>query len=242
LDQIDMRTALAPLERALLRHHAGASAELVEVLVDDGTEHALPAALFFRGEGDRLEVDHAALALCRGRVLDAGACVGALALPLQAAGHDVTALELLPGAVEVMRARGVRDARLGDLWSFAPERGYDTVLALMNGAAAAGTMAGLIPLLAALARPLAVGGQLLIDSTDLRGRGGRGRARRRDGRYVGELQYQLSYQGERGPPFPQLFVDSERLSEAAAAVGLNAEVVWKGSNPEGAYLARLSRR
>jgi hypothetical protein len=179
--------------------------------------------------------------MCRGPILDVGACVGALALPLQASGHEVTALELLPGAVEVMRARGVRDARHGDLWTFAPERSYDTVLALMNGVAAAGTLAGLSPLLAALAGRLAPDGQLLIDSTDLRGKEGRGRARRPDGRYVGELQYQLGYEGERGPPFPQLFVDAERLAEAGEAVGLTSEVMWKGRRPLGSYLARLRR-
>jgi SAM-dependent methyltransferase len=237
----DARAALQPLERALLRHHAG-SPGVVDVRVDDGSSYGLPTAVFFRGEGSWLEVDRAALALCRGHVLDVGACVGALTLPLQAAGHEVTAVELLPGAVEVMRARGVRDARVGDLWTFQAERSFDTVLALMNGTASAGTMAGLIPLLAALAGPLAPGGQLLIDSTDLRGRGGRGRARRRDGRYVGELQYQLEYEGERGPPFPQLFVDAERLAEAGLAVGLDAELVWQGRRPAGAYLARLTRR
>jgi hypothetical protein len=151
-------------------------------------------------------------------------------------------MELLPGAVEVMRARGVRHARVGDLWTFQAERAFDTVLTLMNGAAAAGTMAGLIPLLAALAQSLAPGGQLLIDSTDLRGRAGRGKARRRDGRYVGEFQYQLEYEGERGPPFPQLFVDAERLMEAGVAAGLDAEVVWQGRRSPGAYLARLTAR
>jgi SAM-dependent methyltransferase len=238
----DIRAALRPLERAVRDYHRGDLGAVVHVSIDDGTEHDLPASVFLRSPGEGLEVDAAALGLCRGRVLDVGACAGALALPLQAAGHDVTALELLPGAVEVMRARGVRDARVGDLWTFEPDRGYDTVLALMNGAAAAGTMAGLIPLLAALAHPLARGGQVLVDSTDLRGRGGRGKVRRRDGRYVGELQYQLEYDGERGPPFPQLFVDAERLAEAARGAGLDAEVVWEGRRPAGAYLARLTRR
>lgn len=241
MTQSDVLAALAPLERALLAYQAGARDALVEVRVDDGSDHVLPAALFFRGEGEWLEVDRVALGLCRGAILDVGACAGALALPLQAAGHEVTALELLPGAVAVMRARGVRDARHGDLWTFAPERRYDTVLALMNGAAAAATMAGLIPLLAALAERLAPHGQLLIDSTDLRAKGGRGRARRGDGRYVGELQYQLGYEGERGPPLPQLFVDPDRLAEAGEAVGLTSEVVWKGRGPPGSYLARLRR-
>ena len=176
----EARSALDPLERALLRHHAEGVSQVVEVRVDDGTYQDLPTSVFYRSAADRLDVDEAALACCRGRVLDVGACVGALALPLQEADHAVTALELLPGAVEVMRERGVRDARVGDLWTFAPERGYDTVLALMNGTAMAGTLTGLIPLLGALALPLAPDGQILVDSTDLRGRDGRGKARRRD--------------------------------------------------------------
>ncbi len=234
-----MRAALLPLERALLQHHGGWPRQRVRVLVDDGTEHAVPAALFFRSGRSRLAVDRAALRLCRGRVLDVGAGAGALALPLQEAGHEVTALELLPGAARILRDRGVRDVRQGNLWTFRWERPYDTVLALMNGTAPAGTLAGLPGLLDALACPLAPGGQLLVDSTDLRGRGERGRARRPDGRYVGELQYQLEHDGERGPPFPQLFVDPEQLAVAAAASGLAAAMVWSGRG--GSYLVRMTR-
>ena len=36
-----------------------------------------------------------------------------------------------------LAARGVRDVRVGDLWTFDAERPYDTVLALMNGTATA---------------------------------------------------------------------------------------------------------
>ena len=126
--------------------------------------------------------------------------------------------------------RGVRDVRL--------ERPYDTVLALMNGVATAGTLAGLIPLFATLAGFLVPGGRLLVDSTDLRRSGGRG-DRRGDGRYVGKLQHQLLYDGERGSPFPQLFVDPARLAEAAHGLGLRREITWRGRS--GAYLASIVR-
>jgi len=198
----------------------------------------MPVALFFRSGARLRAIDRRALALCRGRVLDVGAGAGALALALQAEGTEVTALEILPAAAQVMRALGVEDVHLADVRTFAPARPYDTVLALMNGTAAAGTLAGLAPWLAALAAPMAEDGQLLVDSTDLREP--RGPDTRPDGRYVGELQYQLEYEGDRGPPFPQLFVDPERLARAARAVGLASEVVWRGSG--GAYLARLTRR
>ena len=231
----DPRDALAPLERALLAPIFGSPGGSLNVVTDDGGEQQLSVNLFFREEPDLLPVDRAALALCRGRVLDVGAGVGALALPLQAAGHEVTALEVLPGAVALLQERGVRDVQLGDLWAFRSDSPYDTVLALMNGTAAAGTLAGLAPLLGALAAPLAAGGQVLVDSTDLREEGVP--PQRPDGRYVGEVQFQLSYGGERGPPFPQLFVDSERLADAAAVAGLIAEIVWLGE--DGAFLMRL---
>jgi SAM-dependent methyltransferase len=233
----DLRAALAPLERALRAHQDGATRRTLLVHSDGGEIQRMPVALFFRS-GRRLRpIDRRALALCRGRVLDVGAGAGAIALALQAAGMDVTALEVLPAAVRVMRARGVRDIRLGDVRAFRPKRGYDTVLALMNGTAAAGTLPGLVPWLDALAGPMTGDGQLIMDSTDLRTPGGR--ANRPDGRYVGELQYQLDYDGERGPPFPQLFVDPLRLARAARAVGLAIEVVWRGAG--GSYLARLTR-
>ena len=233
----DLRSALAPLERALCDHQEGVTDRALTVRSDDGSEQEMPVAFFFRAGAGLRAADRAALALCTGRILDVGAAGGALALPLQEAGHEVTALELLPGAAAVLRARGVRDVRGGDLWSFDAERPYDTVLALMNGTATAGTLAGLVPLLTALSAPLAPQGQLLIDSTDLRKLGRR--ARRRDGRYVGELQYQLEYAGERGEPFPQLFVDPGRLAGAVAAAGLVAERVWRGRGGE--YLARVTR-
>ena len=63
---------------------------------------------------------------------------------LQGRGHTVTAIDVMPEAVEVMRRRGVSDARLAS-WadpeiSVGPS--FDTVLALMNGAGVAVRFAG----------------------------------------------------------------------------------------------------
>ena len=224
--------ALAPLERALADAFAGRGEGVVRVRTDAGGEDTFPAALLLRDE--LLPLDREAVSLVRGRVLDVGAGAGAVALALQGSGVPVTALELLPGALDVLRARRVSDVREGDVWSFRPGEQWDTVLALMNGTALAGTLARLPGFLARLAELTAPEGQVLLDSTDPGGGADDG-----DGRYAGELHYQLDYGGLTGPPFPQLLVDAATLAQAARSVGLACRVV--ADDGEGSYLARLTR-
>lgn len=229
----DLRAALAPLERALLDAWRGGAEGVVRIRTDGGEEEAFPAALLLRGPEALLPLDRAAVALARGRVLDVGAGGGAVALALVRAGLGVTALEILPGALEVMRGRGLSDVREGDVWTFRPERAYDTVLALMNGTGLAGTLERLPGFLGRLASLAAADGQVLVDSTDP------GEQEPGDGRHPGELHYQIAYAGEAGPPFPHLLVGAEALAAAAAAAGLACEVVARDGG--GGYLARVSR-
>ncbi|MCG6986996.1 MAG: methyltransferase domain-containing protein, partial [Gemmatimonadetes bacterium] len=58
------------------------------------------------------DLDQAALAAARGRVLDAGSGAGRFSLELQRRGHEVVAIDTSPLAIEVCRCRGVRDARV----------------------------------------------------------------------------------------------------------------------------------
>ena len=253
-------SAWGPLARALADFHAGVRTATLRVYSDEGELDPMPAAVFFRGREGLRPADREALARVRGRVLDGGAGAGSLALLLQADGVEVTAVEVIPEAVEIMRARGVLDARAGRLEDLPETGAFDTILLLMNGTALAGTLDGLAPLLQALARLLAPGGQVLVDSTDLGeggaegvmevGEGREGHARREgeeggggadaDEAYPGELHYQLEYRGTRGAPFPQLFVDPGTLVHAAGEEGWDVEVVWRGEEEE--YLARLTRR
>ena len=57
-------------------------------------------------------VERRALRFVRGRVLDVGCGAGRVAVELQDRGHDVVAIDVSPGALEVARRAGVRDARL----------------------------------------------------------------------------------------------------------------------------------
>ncbi|HSJ51308.1 MAG TPA: class I SAM-dependent methyltransferase [Actinomycetota bacterium] len=65
-----------------------------------------------------------ALRFVTGRVLDVGCGAGRVALELQARGHEVVAIDPSPGAVEVSRRRGVRDARRIRLEDVDPSLGH----------------------------------------------------------------------------------------------------------------------
>jgi SAM-dependent methyltransferase len=74
-----------------------------------------------------------ALRLAQGRALDVGAGAGRVALHLQQNGHEVVAIDSSPGAVEVCRRRGVRDARVLKLEEVDRSLGrFDTVVMYGN--------------------------------------------------------------------------------------------------------------
>lgn len=208
---------------------------------DEGDPDPMPVSLFFRSREELRAADREALAWARGKILDGGAGVGAMALILQEEGHSVTAVEVIPEGVDIMRDRGVVDARAARLEDLPPGETFDTVLLLMNGTALAGTLGGFPDLLRTLERLLAPRGQVLLDSTDLiqdRERNGSAEAAVEwEGEYPGELHYQMEYRGRRGAPFPQLFLDPETLSSVATEAGWSVQVVWEGE--DGEYLARL---
>ena len=230
------RHGLAPLGKALGDYRRGERDAAVRVHIAGEPSETLRMSYFFRTPSRMGIIDRAALAETRGRVLDVGAGVGAHALPLQRRGHDVTALELLPEAVRVLESRGLADVREGSLWSFQPGDRYQTVLALMNGTALAGTLGGLEPLLGSLRRLVARDGRLLLDSTRVGDECQEEEGSDPEKCGSCELHYQLEYRDERGPPFPQLFVHPRLLAAIAAGCGWRCEVIARQGRR---YLARM---
>ena len=223
----------APHGAALRDYLAGRLDAEVIVRDEDGEEERTPASVFFRGPEEFAVLDQVALDLCRGRVLDVGAGAGCHSLVLQDRGLQVTALDVAPEAVEVMWRRGVQDARVGDIFSFGGER-FDTLLILMNGIGLAGTLEDLGRFLEAAPGLLLPGGQILLDSFDP----GVPDPARPDA-YVGEMRFQLEYDGVRGAFYEFLFLDFETLRAHAEPHGWRAESIWQ--EDEGHYLARLTR-
>ena len=207
-----------------------------------GEHDELPVRVFFRGPAELFGFERAALALCRGRVLDVGAGTGVHALYMQDRGHDVCAIDVVPDAVEIMRERGVRDARLIGIEELEGET-FDTILMMMNGIGILGTLEGLDRFLHDVRRLLRPGGQILLDSGPGRVVGDLDDAAMEVapgdlGSYYGEAWIELEYRGERGPPFRELYADSETLADRARSAGWETEIVYR--DELGGYVARSS--
>lgn len=234
-------SAWKPLAAGFEAFFRGDEEAVLTVYTDVGEPETMPVATFFRTPEQLRGVDRAALSLVRGRVLDIGAGVGSVSLALQESGFRVTAVEVIPEAAAIMRERGVREVLVGSVLDLPSNPNFDTLLLLMNGVALAGTLAGLGPLLESLEGLLAPGGQVLLDSTDLLADGSEESwDDPEEFDCSGELQYQVEFKGEKGAPFPQLFLDAATLGRVAGELGWEMQPVWVGE--DGEYLARLTRQ
>lgn len=83
---------------------------------DDGLLSAADAARYFAAPADWGGLDTWACQRTSGRVLDIGCGAGRHSLLLQTLGHDVVALDVSPGAIEVCRRRGVWQPVLGTVF------------------------------------------------------------------------------------------------------------------------------
>lgn len=233
--------AMKPYGMALLDYHRGDTSATVTVLRDDGLETALPMSVFFRQAQD-LPPDRMALDLCHGRVLDAGAGAGCHSLFLQGEGFPVCAIDVSPEAVRIMRERGVADARESDIMLLEEGR-FDTILMLGRGIGMVEDIPGLDRFLSRAHKLLQPGGQVLVDSLDVRVTDdplqlAYHKKNLDAGRYFGEVRMQFSYGGDRGPTCGWLHVDPESLRAHASGAGWVCEIVHQ--QEDGNYLARLT--
>jgi SAM-dependent methyltransferase len=235
--------AMQPYGAALLAYLEGDAGAALILRRDDGQEAPMPVSHFFREPSAFTPVENAAIRHCIGRVLDVGAGTGLHSLVLQQKGLRVTAIDVSAQAVAVMTRRGVKDVHCADLFTY--EGGpFDTVLMMGHGIGTVETIAGLDRFLAHARGFLAEGGQVLLDSLDVRGTAdptnlAYQEANRRAGRYVGEIRLQLEYQGEKGPYCGWLHVDATTLKEHAGGAGWGCDVIAEQDG--GDYLARLTK-
>jgi SAM-dependent methyltransferase len=236
--------AMEPYGAALLAFFQGDTDAKLLVRRDDGQESPLPISHFFREPSQFTSIEKMALEHCDGHVLDAGAGTGLHSLFLQQKGLQVTAIDIIPAAVEIMARRGVNDARCANLFDYYEDTGFDTILMMGHGIGLVETIAGLDRFLTHAQKLLSEKGRVLLDSLDVRVTDDPSnlayhRSNQQAGRYFGEIRLQFEYQGHKGSYCGWLHVDSVTLKEHAANAGWKCEVIIEEEN--GDYLAQLTK-
>lgn len=208
----------------------------VKLFIDTsyGIREEMPLKVLFRDEEDFSSLETYALNLCRGKVLDAGAGVGACSLVLQQRDFDVTALEIEPTLAEIMVKRGVKKVLCENIFELKEHR-FDTILMMMNGLGLVGTIGGLKKFLEHAKQLVSTSGQILLDSSDIS-------YFYEDktwpaSHYFGEIGYRYQYKDQKGAWFNWLYIDPAKLREIARDHGWYAQILYVDETDQ--YLARL---
>lgn len=218
----------------------GKSSELM-ICGEDMEEDIMDVAYYFRPFDEMPEIEKEALTICKGKVLDVGAGAGSHSLYLQKNNLLTTAIDISPGAVEVMKQRGVLNAVCNDI-NYLEGAKFDTILLLMNGIGISGKLKSLKGFIEKLFSILSSDGQVIFDSTDLRYL-----FMEDDGslwidlsaKYYGELVFNYCYKGKQGKPFPWLYIDEDTMKNVCTELGINMEVIYRADDFH--YLGKLYR-
>jgi cyclopropane fatty-acyl-phospholipid synthase-like methyltransferase len=191
-------------------------------------------------------LEQKALLLAKGKILDVGCGAGSHSLYLQNEKKlAVTAIDISEKAVEACELRGVSNVKVEDILHFETDEKFDTIILLMNGTGIFGKLENVSNYLQKLKSLLAENSQILIDSSDIIYMFEEDDSEDSDGgkwisgdKYYGELEFTITYKGEKEAPFPWLYMDYNTLQNAAVANGLKCELVLEGEHYD--YLARLT--
>lgn len=224
--------------KALLDYHNGNYTEDIITSTSISDDDELPLPYLFRSFSEMPPLEQKALKLCKGSVLDVGCGAGNHSLYLQKKGLNVKAIDISKGAIEVAKNRGVLNVE--NISVLDETETFDTILLLMNGTGIFQELTQVSKYLKHLKSLLKSGGQILIDSSDIKymyeDEDG-GYWMDMNANYYGELDYFLSYKGEKETPMKWLYLDFETLKLACETVGLNCELVVEGAHFD--YLAQL---
>ncbi len=226
-----------PMGAAIREYHQTGKAGKLRVLSSMFDEDEIPVPHLFRSLQEMSPLEQKAIAMARGRILDVGAGAGCHSVLL----NDVTAIDISPLSCEVMQERGIKSVKCINLFDERLVGPFDTILMLMNGTGIIGKLKNMPAFLDRIRMLLNVGGQVLVDSSDLKYL-----YENEDGTYdidplgtyYGEIDYQMIYKKVKGEPFDWLYVDFETLKLIAESNGFHCEKILEGEHYD--YLAQIT--
>ena len=238
-----MNTSLNLFGQALLDYSEGDQSASIIVRRDDAFEDRLPVSIFYCDPTQFTLLEATALSLCKGKIIDAGAGTGIHSLYLQQKGYKVSAVDMSPEACGIMSKRGVVDVKCIDILKISNVLS-NTILLLGHGIGLTGTLNGLDSFLDKAQNLVLPGGQLLINSMDVRCTSEAvhldyQETNRENGKYFGEIRMQFIYKDAIGEMYEWLHVDANTLAVHASQRGWKCESLFQDKNGE--YLAQLTR-
>ena len=230
--------------KALLDYQNGNYTEDIITSTSISEDDTLPLPYLFRSFKEMPKLEQRALKLAKGAVLDVGCGAGSHSLYLQEKGFEVKGIDISKGAITVSKQRGILNAEVKDVLE--ETQTFDTILLLMNGTGIFQELSQVSKYLSHLKSLLNNDGQILIDSSDIKYMyededGGPDSYREwmdTNASYYGELDYFLSYKGEKDAPMKWLYLDFNTFKFACETVELKCELILEGEHYD--YLAQLS--
>jgi SAM-dependent methyltransferase len=229
-----------PMGRAISDYFHTKKAGKLRVFSSMFYEDEIPVATLFRSFAEMPVQEQKAIELSRGKVLDVGAGSGCHSIILKERGLETVAIDISELSVEVMKARDI-DARNINFFDGTFTEKFDTILFAMNGIGIVGKIERLPDFFRSIKRLLAPGGQVLLDSSDIRyvfmdDDGGMDIDLAAG--YYGEIDYKMRYKNITGEPFDWLYIDFDTLSMYAEEHGFICEKCIDGEHYD--YLARIT--
>lgn len=231
--------------KVLMAHHRGENADYV-IERDDGYVDELNGREYFTEYEEWPKHEREAILEARGRALDVGLGAGRHALWLPERGHEVVGIDLSPLAIEVSRARGVRDCRVMDARRLDfPNGHFDTAIMFGNNLGIAGDVPETRRMLEGLHRVIKDDGIIIASTrdplkTDNPAHLAYHEMNRKRGRPPGLVKIRVGFQGEYDDWLELLIVGEEELVEVLEPTGWTLERIYES---EGAnYTAILKKR
>ena len=208
--------------------------------------------IYFSDYEDWPKIEQDGIAYTQGMVLDLGCGAGRHSLYLQRQGHCVVGIDTSPGAIQVCKEQGLKQAFVLPATQVRklPFKGFQTILMLGNNFGFCSSATKAVWLLKQLHDITALDGQVIAQTRDpyktndevhLRYQ----QANLRRGRMGGQIRLRTRYQQLVGPWFDYLFVSETEMKMLVEPAGWYIREVVRGDSEmyggDGIYIAVLKK-